>query len=154
MKWSISESLGIDKPEEFCKGEFDGFIDRDIAFKEHDGLKPSKPYTYCLIDINNFEKHWSKNEFFYIPRNLVGVDDWLLIKKYTFKRQNLINMINKSGIVYSPILDSLLVNGVQFEDGRNRYALIRDMGIKFFPALVPNSIIKVLEDLELLVQTT
>ena len=142
MKWTLSNKINIETSAEKAGGNFSSILDKDIAFEPHDGLPPAVPSEYRLIKTKEFDEYWSKEPFFYVGKELAG--------KHAKKREYLNKVISESGYINAPIFSWDTLDGLQFEDGRNRFALIRDMGIEYFPALIPVSIIPKFEELDLL----
>lgn len=128
--WSISKDINLEAVSSY-QGTFSGVITRDIMFSKTDTSAPLNS-KYYMVSTVAFDQHWSQDEYSYIPKILTELFDTPIhdqYNKFVFKRELLIETINNSGIINAPVFTFETGSGIPFEDGRNRFSLIRELGI-------------------------
>jgi hypothetical protein len=112
-------------------GEGDGTADLEFVF---DSMTKNSKYKKVFVDVDKFDSLWKKDKDFYIGKNGVGG-----IKGRYERFQDFIKNHNK--IEMSDV--SITKDGaVSFRNGRHRFAVLRDMGMKEIPVAMHKDYIK------------
>lgn len=150
--WSIDSEIKLitSKPRE---GIFSGVVTTDILFVKSDEL-PDPEASYYLLSTVNFENYWMQDINYYIPDNVRKIKSKIIASqhnKFRWKRQNLIKSINKNGEINCPMFSPSVSDGIRFSQGRNRFSLIRELRIEYFPALIPEASLELFEKNKIIV---
>jgi len=92
--------------------------------------KCKKGYTKVILDTTKVDNNWKKTELYLTNyENLPYLNDKA---KYLESRKNLID----GNVIEPPIININDEGNIEFETGRNRFANLRDLGVKFIPFII------------------
>lgn len=100
-------------------------IDNMSKYKNYD----SKNQTIILLNVEKINSSWLKSDNYINNFNLILNEN--VKAKYIQSRIDMINcVVKKPPYIY------MLNENIEFENGRNRFANLRDLGVKFMPFIV------------------
>jgi hypothetical protein len=92
--------------------------------------KCKKGYTKVILDTTKVNNNWKKSKFHLTNyENLPYLNDKA---KYLGSRKNLID----GNVIEPPTIKINNEGNIEFENGRNRFANLRDLGVKFIPFII------------------
>jgi hypothetical protein len=92
--------------------------------------KCKKGYTKVILDTTKVDNSWKKSKLYLTNyENLPHLNDKA---KYLGSRKNLF----EGNVIEPPKININDEGNVEFENGRNRFANLRDLGVEFIPFIV------------------
>lgn len=119
-----------------------------LLVKDIEKAKTDYDYKLVKVNVKQFDKAWSKEKDYYIGKggtqNSIGnrYEEFLnILQMPDEKRKRWLGQSSKGNIIASSV--SVMDSGrIDFGNGRHRYAVLRDLGIKKIPvAMSKESII-------------
>jgi hypothetical protein len=94
----------------------------------------SKDRERVLVNVDRFDDIWQKSDMYIGPNGVGGIK-----KRYPFFIAYLLLNPEERNIIETPEVSITKSNEIEFLNGRHRFAVLRDAGVKQIPIALPKN---------------